>query len=205
MRLIDRFGLFPASLWLVLAAWLNPGGSFAAAPFDRAKLAKMDEEIDQTIAQVAAEAVVDFDFASVPGAPSPAPETAATRDRSTNEVSNEVSGVLNGIDVLVKRQFAPLKGMRLGLITNHTGKNRQRYSTIHLLKNAPEVQLKALFSPEHGLYGNFDEAVSDSVDEVTGLPIISLYGKHRAPTPEQLRNLDALVFDIQDIGCRFYT
>ena len=71
--------------------------------------------------------------------------------------------------------------------------------------NAPEVQLKALFSPEHGLYGTFDEAVGDSVDEVTGLPVYSLYGKHTAPTAEQMKGLDALVFDIQDVGCRFYT
>ena len=298
MRLIHGPGLFVNWLWLLLAAGLTADGSFAAVPFDRAKLAKMDAEIDQAIAEgnvpgavlwlerrtvnyqqvsarrglgwdidsgysrprgeifplgsyghtgftgtslwidpfsgtfwsflsnrvqpdgsgnvlllqstlgtLAAEAVVDFDFAWVPEAlpPGPASAPAAGRDRSTNEVSNEVAGVLNGIDVLVKRQFAPLRGMRIGLITNQTGKNRQRYSTIHLLKNAPEVQLKALFSPEHGLYGNFDEAVSDSVDEVTGLPIYSLYGKQRAPTPEQLSNLDALVFDIQDVGCRFYT
>jgi uncharacterized protein YbbC (DUF1343 family) len=67
------------------------------------------------------------------------------------------------------------------------------------------LQLTALFSPEHGLYGVKDEAVADGVDARTGLPIFSLYGTNRAPTPEQLRNLDALVFDIQDIGCRFYT
>jgi uncharacterized protein YbbC (DUF1343 family) len=112
---------------------------------------------------------------------------------------------LNGIDVLVKQRFAPLKGLRLGLITNHTGHDRERNPTIDLLKNAPDVTLVALFSPEHGIRGVADEKIGDSTDEKTGLPIYSLYGETRKPKPEQLANLDALVFDIQDIGCRFYT
>ena len=112
---------------------------------------------------------------------------------------------LNGIDVLLKQDFAPLKNLRLGLITNHTGLDRQRRSTIDLLKNAPGVQLVSLFGPEHGIRGEFDEKVGDSVDQKTGLPVHSLYGERRVPIPEQLRDLDALVFDIQDIGCRFYT
>jgi uncharacterized protein YbbC (DUF1343 family)/CubicO group peptidase (beta-lactamase class C family) len=112
---------------------------------------------------------------------------------------------LNGIDVLERQQFAPLKGLRVGLITNHTGEDRDRNPTIDLLKNAPGVQLNALFSPEHGIRGAVDERVGDSVDEKTGLPVYSLYGKSFKPTPEQLKDLDALVFDIQDIGCRFYT
>jgi len=74
-----------------------------------------------------------------------------------------------------------------------------------LLKNAPEVQLQALFSPEHGIRGAVDEKVGDSVDEQTGLPVFSLYGETTKPKAEQLQDLDALVFDIQDIGCRFYT
>ena len=112
---------------------------------------------------------------------------------------------LNGIDVLVRKKFAPLKGLRLGLITNHTGEDRDRNPTIDLLKNAPGVELKALFSPEHGIRGAVDEGVGDSVDEKTGLPVYSLYGQRSKPTAEQLKDLDALVFDIQDIGCRFYT
>jgi uncharacterized protein YbbC (DUF1343 family) len=113
--------------------------------------------------------------------------------------------VLNGIDVLVKENFAPLRKLRVGLITNHTGHDRQRRASIDLLKNASEISLHALFSPEHGIRGQFDEKVRDSVDEKTGLPVYSLYGDHRTPTPAQLQDLDALVFDIQDIGCRFYT
>ncbi|MFO1488428.1 MAG: DUF1343 domain-containing protein [Verrucomicrobiota bacterium] len=112
---------------------------------------------------------------------------------------------LNGIDVLVKNRFAPLRGKRLGLITNHTGQDRDRNPTIDLLHQAPGVTLVTLFSPEHGIRGLADEKVADGRDEKTGLPIRSLYGDTRKPTAGQLRDLDALVFDIQDIGCRFYT
>jgi uncharacterized protein YbbC (DUF1343 family) len=105
----------------------------------------------------------------------------------------------------VKQNFAPLRGLRVGLITNHTGHDRTRKPTIDLLKTAPGVTLVALFSPEHGIRGALDEKITDSVDERTGLPVYSLYGETRAPKPEHLANLDALVFDIQDIGCRFYT
>lgn len=117
----------------------------------------------------------------------------------------EAAGVLNGIDVLVRDGFAPLKGRKVGLITNHTGQDRERRATIDLLFRAPGVQLVALFSPEHGIRGALDEKVNDSRDEKTGLPVYSLYGERRAPSPEQLAGLDTLVFDIQDIGCRFYT
>jgi uncharacterized protein YbbC (DUF1343 family) len=90
-------------------------------------------------------------------------------------------------------------------VTNHTGQDHERNPTIDLLKNAPGVELKALFSPEHGIRGLMDEHVGDSVDEKTGLPVYSLYGERTKPKPEQLKDLDALVFDIQDVGCRFYT
>jgi uncharacterized protein YbbC (DUF1343 family) len=98
-----------------------------------------------------------------------------------------------------------LKGKRVGLITNHTGRDRDGVSTIDLLFNAPDVKLVALFSPEHGIRGALDEKVADSVDEKTKLPIYSLYGETRQPTAEQLKEIDTLVFDIQDIGARFYT
>jgi len=112
---------------------------------------------------------------------------------------------LNGIDVLVKNNVAPLQGKRVGLITNHTGQDRDRNPTIDLLKNAPGVTLVKLFSPEHGIRGAADEKIGDGKDEKTGLPIFSLYGETRKPTPGHLADLDALVYDIQDIGCRFYT
>jgi uncharacterized protein YbbC (DUF1343 family) len=113
--------------------------------------------------------------------------------------------VLTGIDVLERDNFKPLAGMRLGLVTNHTGRNRAGRQTIDILYKAPGVKLVALFSPEHGIRGLADENVSDSKDEATGLPIYSLYGETRRPKAEQLKDLDALVYDIQDIGVRFWT
>jgi uncharacterized protein YbbC (DUF1343 family)/CubicO group peptidase (beta-lactamase class C family) len=114
--------------------------------------------------------------------------------------------VLTGIDVLVRDGFKPLRGKRIGLITNHTGMNRSGRSTIDLLAAAPDVKLAALFTPEHGLRGIEDARVADSRDERTGLPVFSLYERdRRRPTPEMLKGLDALVFDIQDVGARFYT
>jgi uncharacterized protein YbbC (DUF1343 family)/CubicO group peptidase (beta-lactamase class C family) len=153
---------------------------------------------------LAAEAIGDFNFAYVPGALAPLeePGSEATR-RPAGHPGQQAT--LEGIDVLVKQNFSPLKGMRLGLVTNHTGHDRQRNPTIDLLTHAPEVQLKALFSPEHGIRGADDEHIGDSVDEKTGLPVYSLYGETLKPKPQQLKDLDALVFDIQDVGCRFYT
>jgi uncharacterized protein YbbC (DUF1343 family)/CubicO group peptidase (beta-lactamase class C family) len=113
--------------------------------------------------------------------------------------------VLTGIDVLERDNFKQLAGMRVGLVTNHTGRDRAGRQTIDVLHKAAGVQLVALFSPEHGIRGLADEKVSDSKDEKTGLPVYSLYGETRRPKPEQLKDLDALVFDIQDIGVRFYT
>ncbi len=110
-----------------------------------------------------------------------------------------------GIDVLMIEDFAPLKGKRVGLVTNHTGRTRDGVATIDVLHNAKGVTLAALFSPEHGIRGAVDAEVADARDEATGLPIYSLFGKNRKPTPESLKNLDALVYDIQDIGTRFYT
>jgi len=121
-------------------------------------------------------------------------------------IEGEVPTVLNGIDVLKRQKFAALKGLRIGLITNHTGIDNRRVPTIDLLAQAPGVKLKKLFSPEHGIRGELDQdKINDSVDTKTGLPVISLYGETRVPKPEHLADLDALVFDIQDIGCRFYT
>lgn len=113
--------------------------------------------------------------------------------------------VLTGIDVLQRENFKQLAGMRVGLITNHTGLDRSGRATIDVLHNAPGVKLTALFAPEHGIRGLADDNISDSKDEKTGLPIYSLYGETRRPKPAQLKDLDALVFDIQDVGVRFYT
>ena len=113
--------------------------------------------------------------------------------------------VKTGIDTLVEQIFAPIAGMRVGVITNHTGKDRKGRRTIDLLYSAPQLRLKAIFSPEHGLFGMADRLVDSAKDAKTGLPVYSLYGEHKRPTEKMLEGLDALVFDVQDAGARFYT
>ncbi len=115
--------------------------------------------------------------------------------------------VLTGLDVLVRDEFKPLEGMRVGLITNHSGIDRHRRRNVDLFAEAPNVRLKAVFTPEHGLDGGRDQAdIPDATDAGAGVPVYSLYRKnHRRPTSKMLEDLDALVFDIQDIGARFYT
>jgi uncharacterized protein YbbC (DUF1343 family) len=114
--------------------------------------------------------------------------------------------VLTGLDVLERNGFRELAGQRVGLITNHTGRNQAGQSAVKLFQNAPTVKLRVLFSPEHGFEGKLDiEKVSDSEDKGTGIKIYSLYGDTRRPTAEMLSELDTVVFDIQDIGTRFYT
>jgi uncharacterized protein YbbC (DUF1343 family) len=223
---------FSRTFWILLSNRVHPDGKGNTLP------------LYFTLGTLAAEAVENFNFTNVAGAlplrtnflgaasgtnapPSPSAANANGRQPRTSTPSRPrsgVPGVLNGIDALVKQNFAPLRKLRVGLITNHTGTDRDRNPTIDLLFHAPEVQLKALFSPEHGLRGSLDEHVASGLDEPTGLPVHSLYPKIpkktpqqtdseynamamklRSPTPEQLAGLDALVFDIQDVGCRFYT
>ena len=116
------------------------------------------------------------------------------------------SRVLTGVDVLVQDGFDTLRGRRIGLITNHTGVDRFGRRTIDVLRTARDLDLAAIFSPEHGLAGRLDEeGIVHGRDEPSGLPIYSLYGETRRPTPQMLRDLDTLIFDIQDVGTRFYT
>ncbi|UQA62610.1 exo-beta-N-acetylmuramidase NamZ domain-containing protein [Polyangium aurulentum] len=117
----------------------------------------------------------------------------------------EIPKVRTGIDVLEVQGFRPLAGRRIGLITNHTGKNAGGQRTIDLLFRAKNLKLVAIFTPEHGLGGDVDRAIGDGVDKPTGLPVHSLYGKTRRPTEEQLAGIDTLVYDLQDAGARFYT
>ncbi len=117
-----------------------------------------------------------------------------------------IAVVKAGVDVLQESGFEQLAGQRVGLITNHTGLDSNGRSTVQLLADAKSVQLTALFSPEHGFAGKLDVAkIDDATDGETGLKIYSLYGETRRPTPEMLEQIDTLVFDIQDIGARFYT
>lgn len=129
----------------------------------------------------------------------------ALRSQVADLVAGGPAPVRTGLDVLARENFKRLAGKRVGLVTNHTGVDASGTSAIDLLHKAPGVKLTALFSPEHGIRGLVDATVPDGKDEKTGLPIYSLYGKTRRPTKEQLAGLDVLVYDIQDIGCRFYT
>ncbi len=115
--------------------------------------------------------------------------------------------VQTGLEVLISRDFDILKGKNVGLITNQTGVDSKLKSTIDIFNEAPEVNLVAMYGPEHGVRGNYSagEYVGFYKDETTGIPVYSLYGKTRKPTAEMLRNIDVLVYDIQDIGCRSYT
>ncbi|MGC2421723.1 MAG: exo-beta-N-acetylmuramidase NamZ domain-containing protein [Candidatus Acidiferrales bacterium] len=116
-----------------------------------------------------------------------------------------INATKTGIDVLEEEHFAPLRGKRVGLITNQTGVDMAGRRTIDVLAHAPGVKLVALFSPEHGISGSADAAIANATDPATGLPIYSLYGETRRPTDDMLRGIDTLVFDIQDVGVRFYT
>lgn len=132
------------------------------------------------------------------GAPaaSPTSSQAATR-----------GAVVPGVEVLLRDSLHLLQGKRVGLITNPSGRDRAGHSTIDLLYHAPGVKLTALFGPEHGLRGvaQAGVAVSSTVDSATGIPIYSLFGSVHAPTPEMLKDVDVLVYDIQDVGARIYT
>jgi uncharacterized protein YbbC (DUF1343 family)/CubicO group peptidase (beta-lactamase class C family) len=116
------------------------------------------------------------------------------------------SEVLTGIDVLRRDNFRQLAGRKVGLITNHTGQSREGETTVKLLHEAKNVQLGVLFSPEHGFEGKLDVSkIGDTRDTATGLKVFSLYGETRKPTAAMLTEIDTVVFDIQDIGARFYT
>lgn len=115
--------------------------------------------------------------------------------------------IKTGIEVLKEQNFKCLEGKKVGLITNPTGVDNEMKSTIDILNEAANVNLVALYGPEHGVRGDIHagDHVTDSKDAVTGLPVYSLYGKTRKATPEMLKDIDVLVYDIQDIGCRSFT
>lgn len=113
--------------------------------------------------------------------------------------------IRTGADVFVANNFPSLRGKKIGLITNHTGRLRQGIATADAFFKSSDISLKVFFGPEHGIRGAVDERVPDSADPRTGIPVISLYGPRTAPEPSHLAGLDALVYDIQDIGCRYYT
>jgi len=140
----------------------------------------------------------------------PAVASASTRTEATGPAADAApllpeGSTLTGLDRLVADDFAPLAGRTVGLITNQTGIDSQGRRAVDLLAAAPQVKLRALFSPEHGITGLVDANVPHGRDAATGLAIWSLYGPARRPSPEQLNGVDTLVFDIQDVGVRYYT
>lgn len=142
-------------------------------------------------------------------APAPAaPPSASPRPATPPPHPAPTRGqVLPGIDVLAADGFAAIKGKTIGLLTHPAGVNRAGRSTIDILFRAPDVKLVTLFAPEHALSGTVKASVNfgDEVHEPTGLPVYSLHGANRKPTAAQLKGLDALVIDLQDIGVRSYT
>jgi len=144
--------------------------------------------------------------ASQPRTAEQSPATTAGASAGSAAMA-ERNAVDLGVEVLIRDSLHVLAGKRVGLITNHTGRDRQGTSTIDLLHKALGDRLTALFGPEHGIRGTAADGVkiASTVDERTGIPIHSLYGETRVPTPEMLRNVDVLVYDIQDVGARVYT
>lgn len=112
-----------------------------------------------------------------------------------------------GVEVLRDNNFEGLRGKRVGLITNPSGIDNKLKSTVDIFAEAPEVNLVALYAPEHGVRGDFyaGDKVKNAVDYTTGIPVYSIYGKYRKPTPEMLKDIDVMVYDIQDNGCRSFT
>ena len=143
--------------------------------------------------------------AAVPMGP---PAAAAALDGMRMSGHGQADGpdrVRPGVEVLAASGFAPLVGKSVGVITNHTGVDGAGRSTLSRLLQAPGVRVRAIFSPEHGLSGSLDERVPSGRDPASGLPVYSLYGEVKRPTAQMLRGLDALVYDIQDVGARYYT
>ncbi len=136
-----------------------------------------------------------------------APSGEAEGGPPVEGVEAERVAVRPGVDVLLSDSLRVVRGRRVGLVTNHTGRNADGVLTIDLLADHPEVDLVALYSPEHGIRGEEEAGaqIASGTDAATGLPVHSLYGQTRRPTPEMLEGVDVLVFDMQDIGARYYT
>jgi uncharacterized protein YbbC (DUF1343 family)/CubicO group peptidase (beta-lactamase class C family) len=192
-------GFTGTSLWIdpasqtavvILSNRVHPSGKGNVIPLRR------------SVATIVARSIIDPPWPRRATIPS---ESSAQKKPNEKRRAAQRKAVSCGIDVLARDEFRLLHGRRVGLITNHTGLAADGTPTIDLLHQAKGVELVALFSPEHGIRGAVDAAVNDSTDDKTGLPVYSLYGKVRKPTAEQLRGIDTLVFDIQDIGARFYT
>ena len=206
---VNRGALFPIGSfghtgWTGPSLWIDPlTRTFVVFlanrvhPDGKGDVAALRGRVATVVAAALAEAAPPRDVRFVGGDFGPTPALAPPARMAVP--------VLNGIDVLAADQFAVLRGKRVGLVTNHTGRSRDGRSTIDVLQTAPGITLVSLFSPEHGIRGILDAAVPSSRDEKTGLPIHSLYGDTRRPTAAMLDGVDTMVIDLQDIGARFYT
>ncbi|WP_426004989.1 exo-beta-N-acetylmuramidase NamZ family protein [Bacillus sp. DWP3-1] len=132
---------------------------------------------------------------------------ASPANQERTDTKGKKAAVKTGIETLLSGNLSWLKGKRVGLITNPTGIDANMKSSVDLLFEHPNIKLTALYGPEHGVRGDAQagEGVESYTDEKTGLPVYSLYGKTRKPTPDMLKNVDVLLFDIQDVGARYYT
>jgi len=187
------------------AIWMDPASNMymilltnRVHPYGRGEVAELRRRISAAVGTRFA-ARVD-----------PSAGSAASRIEATDPAADAApllpeGSTLTGLDRLVAEDFAPLAGRTVGLITNQTGIDSQGRRAVDLLAAAPQVKLRALFSPEHGITGLVDANVPHGRDAATGLAIWSLYGPARRPSPEQLSGIDTLVFDIQDVGVRYYT
>ena len=186
--------------------WIDPASETfiilltnSVHPFRRPAISSLRSKVATAVAAA-------LDISDAPGESSTFERGAhAVRPYDLAGIYSQSDHTKTGIDVLEEEQFAPLRGKRVGLITNQTGVDAAGRRTIDVLAHADGVHLEAIFSPEHGLAGQADASVASTTDAATGLPVFSLYGETRRPTDEMLKGLDALVFDIQDAGVRFYT
>ncbi len=182
------------TMWFVAAA----ATGCVSQPAESAITADVDSTPTESVIDDA-EAPAHTAPDSTPHAPTQAPSPTPTSSAAEDETDYR-----SGLAHLAEDEYRLLEGRRVGVVTNTTGQ-LDGTSIVDLL--ADHVDLQAIFAPEHGLRANADagEAVTDGVDPVTGLPVHSLYGETRKPTPEMMSGLDVIVYDIQDVGCRCYT
>ena len=187
--------------------WLDPpSGVYAILLTNRVHPDGKGKVADLRRRTSAAVGAAFFGIGAVPPAISSTPETQApAADATTDDPVRAASPTRTGLDQLAAEGFARLAGRRVGLVTNQTGVDAAGRRGIDLFAAAPGVRLRAIFSPEHGITGQLDVNVSHGRDAATGLPIWSLYGSERRPSGSMLADIDTLVFDIQDVGVRYYT
>ena len=199
---VGHTGFTGTSVWIdpssrsyivILTNRVHPGGGSSAA-------------IRELRVRTIAAAGAALFHAPLPPVPVVAAAAADTPENDAPGVTAVPGGpVRTGLDMLVAQDFAILRGHAVGLITNHTGVDREGRRAIDLIANAPGVKLQAIFSPEHGITGLVDADVPHGRDAGTGRPIWSLYGPTRRPNDAMLRGVTAIVFDVQDVGVRYYT